>query len=134
MAIGTVGGIMSPRQWKPAPLVDLRDVVHDPGCRRMAPAAVGTDGLVMHVGMAIHAGGFGLGKYECRMTASAVGRQVLADQRKSSLTVIERIDGLIQLPAVRAVAYPATDIEILSMRGIRKKDNRQEQATCQEDQ
>lgn len=134
MAIGTVSGIMSTCQWKPAPLVDLRDVVHDPGCRRMAPAAVGTDGLVMHVGVAIHAGGFGLGKYKCRMTASAVGRQVLADQRQGGLAVIERIDGLIQLPAVRAVAHPAGDIEILSVRGIRQKDNRQEHATCQEDQ
>jgi len=88
----------------------------------MAPAAVGSDGLVMHVGMAIHAGGFGLRENECRVAASAVGRKVLADQRQSGLAVIERIDGLIQLPAVRAVAHPAADLEILPVRGIRKKD------------
>jgi hypothetical protein len=123
MAIGTISGIMSPCQWEPAPLVNLRNVVHDPGGRRMATAAVGTDGLVMHVGMAIHACSLGIGKYECRVTAFAVGRQVLADQRQGGFAVIERIDGLIQLPAVLAVAYTATDLEILPVRGIRKQVN-----------
>ena len=68
-------------QRETAPLVDLGYVVHDPGCGCMAPAAVGSDGLVVHVGMAIHAGGFGLRENECRVAASAVGRKVLADQR-----------------------------------------------------
>ncbi|MCK7540352.1 MAG: hypothetical protein MZV63_60395 [Marinilabiliales bacterium] len=73
--------------------------------------------------MAIHAGSFGLSENECRVTASAVGRQVLADQGQSGLAVIERIDGHIQLPAVRAVAHPAADLEILPVRGIRKQVN-----------
>jgi hypothetical protein len=57
MAAGAVGGIMRSGEGEAAPLVDLRDVVDDPRIRSVAPSAVGADGLVMHIGMTIHAGG-----------------------------------------------------------------------------
>ena len=51
MALVAIGGIMRPDKRKPASLVNFIDVVYNPGCRSMTPAAVRPDRLVMHVGV-----------------------------------------------------------------------------------
>jgi len=51
MARKAVGRYMSAYERKPASLVYLGNVVHHPGIRGMASSAVGTNCLVVHIGV-----------------------------------------------------------------------------------
>ncbi len=55
VAKGTISSIMWAYQWKPAALMHFSDIFDNPRLWGMTPAAVGPQGLVMDIRMAIHA-------------------------------------------------------------------------------
>jgi hypothetical protein len=117
VALQAIGCGMYANKREPALAVELDDVIDHPGTGCMTPSAIGSHGLVVNVGMAIHTGSFRLREYQCGMTRSAVELNMLTCKRKNCLPVIKGIDFLIELPPFGAVANIATDLKILSMRG-----------------
>jgi hypothetical protein len=105
-------------QWKPALLMDLGDVLDDPGAGCMASPAIGADSLVVHVGMTVQACSPGLGKHQRLMTLPAGRDLMLARERKGCLAMIKGIDGLVQGPSFGTVAKVAAVIEVLPVRVI----------------
>jgi hypothetical protein len=115
MALAALGGKMRTYQWKPALLMDLGDVLDDPGAGCMASPAIGADSLVVHVGMAVQACSSGLGKHQ-RLMALPAGRDLmLAGERKGCLAVIKGIDGLVKCPAFGTMAKFTAKFEILAV-------------------
>lgn len=87
MAKVAVDRLVYPGQGKTGPLVDLGDVVHDPGLGGVAPVAGQAYGLVVHVyvtGVAIHPG---LVENEGSMAGAAIELLVLAGQTESGTVV-----------------------------------------------
>lgn len=64
MTLAAFGGIMRTNQRKTAFLVDLGDILDDPGTGGMTAAAVGAHSLVVHVGMAVETGCTRFGKHQ----------------------------------------------------------------------
>lgn len=86
----TVGRGVGADQRKPASLVDLGDVVNHPGIGRMASCAIGSHGLVVHVGMARHTLPACFGKFKGDMAHPAVNSLMLTGQWKCCRVVVER--------------------------------------------
>lgn len=78
MAGCTVGGVVGTQEWEAAALVKLCNVLHDPGFGGMAPSAVRPNRLVVHIGMAGDAFGFGFREDQGRMARPAIQFGVLA--------------------------------------------------------
>jgi len=91
VAVDAICGEMRSQQGKPAHLMDLIDVVHDPGARVMAVSTLQTRRLLMHIGMAANARGISLFKHERRMAASTVGIGMLAIEYKSGSDMVKWI-------------------------------------------
>lgn len=78
VAVVAVSRIMRTCQRKAGQPVDLRYVIHDPGFGSMASAALGAYRLVVHIRMAIRAGGLRFGEYQRGMTGPAFGKHMLS--------------------------------------------------------
>ena len=70
----------------------------------------------MHIGMAVDASGFCLGKYQGCMTGPAIRFPVTPCQGHGRSVVIKSVDCFIQLPAAGAVANIAAYFKLVSMR------------------
>ena len=56
----------------------LGDILNDPGFGSMTAAAIRTNGLIMHVSVAIHTGSLSFSENQCGMAGTAIHRLVLA--------------------------------------------------------
>jgi len=97
-------------------LVHFGDVLDNPGFGGMAALAVGAHGLVVHVGMAVHAAGTCFGEHQALVALPAFSGYMLSLQRHFSGIVIERVYRLIKGPAFRTVAEIAAQLEIFAVR------------------
>jgi hypothetical protein len=88
----------------------------------------------MHIGMAVDAFGFCIRKYQGCMAGNAVRFRVVPREGHCCCVVIKGVDCLIQLPAAGAVADIAAYLELVSMRGIWGKCNREESKEREYDQ
>jgi len=121
--IATCGGVGAYER-KSIVLVQLRDIVYQPILRGMAASAIHAHGLVVDVGMAIDALGTCFGKDHRYMAALAIHRSVAAAKRKPGRIVI-KLDGFVgNFPAVGRMTGCAIDLEIRSVRGLRKQSDR----------
>jgi len=117
VAVVTVGRDVRSYKREAAPLVDLGDVVHDPGRGGMASAAIGSHSLVMHVGMACNTFVPGFGKLQRLVARPAWHGLMLSCQRKLSCAVVKREGLEIDLPSLRIMAIRATDHKSFPVRG-----------------
>jgi hypothetical protein len=125
---------MWPDKRKPALPVQGCNVLNDPWFGGMATGAIRPRCIFMHIGMAVNAFGFCLGKYKGRVAGSAVRFSVTPYQGHGRGVVIKRVDCFIQLPAAGAVAYIAAYLKLVSVRGISVKWNQQESKDRKYDQ
>jgi benzoyl-CoA reductase/2-hydroxyglutaryl-CoA dehydratase subunit BcrC/BadD/HgdB len=88
----------------------------------------------MHIGMAVDASGFSIGKYKGGMTRPAVRFPVAPGEGQGRGVVIECVGCRIQFPAAGVVAYIATYFELVSMRGICVESYQQERENRKYDQ
>ena len=69
----------------------------------------------MHIGMAVDASGFCLGKYQGSMAGTAIRFLMTPGQGHGRGIVIKGVDCFIQLPAAGAVANIAAYFKLVSM-------------------
>jgi hypothetical protein len=100
VTICAIGVSMGSNKRETAALMNFCYIFHNPGFCSVAPGAIRTDGLVMHIGVTIDAGGFGFRKHQRWMTCPAIYYLVLTAERKSGFIVIKSVDLFIQLPAI----------------------------------
>jgi hypothetical protein len=72
----------------------------------------------MHIGMAVDASGFSIGKNQGGVTRPAVRFPVTPGQGQGRGVVIKCVGCRIQFPAAGVVAYIAAHFKLVSMRGI----------------
>jgi hypothetical protein len=70
----------------------------------------------MHIGMAVDASGFCLGKYKGCVTGPAIRFLVTTGQGHGRGVVIKSVDCFIQLPAAGTVANIAAYLKLVSVR------------------
>ena len=98
MAFEAIGHLVRTDKREGYLLMDLRDVVHDPGFRRVAPGAICTDGLLMHICMACHAFLVCPCKLQLLVAKPAVNQLVLPVKGKTSRDMIKCKGVRIELP------------------------------------
>ena len=116
MAVVTIGSDMRPDQREPAPLMQFRNVVHNPGSGCMTAAAIGSHGLIVHVGVARNALGSRFGKLQRCVAQPACNNLVLPNQRKLGRTMVEGKGFHVNFPACGAVAIHAVHLKTAAMR------------------
>jgi len=84
-----IGSNMGADQREPASLMNLRDIVNDPGIGRMTPGAIISHRLVMHIGVAGNAFCPGFDKIKRCMASPATDSLVLPCQGEFRSAVIE---------------------------------------------
>lgn len=104
VTLGTVGDGVFAIQREPCQLVQTFHVPDNPGLRRMASSAVGTDSLVVHVGMAGGTFRSSLFEFQGRMAAFAGNRPMLAGQAEPGTPMVEGDAGHVHLPAAAGMA------------------------------
>jgi len=72
----------------------------------------------MHIGMAVDAFGFSIGKHKGCVAGNAVRFRMAPCEGKRRGIVVKGVDCFIQLPAVGTVANVAAYFKLVSMRGI----------------
>jgi hypothetical protein len=111
---------MISQQGKPAHLVHGTCVLHDPAFCRVATGAIRPQCIGVHIGMAGRTFAFCLLKFERLMAAFAIGQLMLPRQFKLGGIVIERHLCLDHFPAIRTVTGGTVNLEIFTMRFLRK--------------
>lgn len=109
---------MGPQERKPSLPVDVCNIIDDPCVRAMAPAAIISHGLFVHVGMTLEAFCLCLGKYQGGMAQSAIYLCMLSQEGHFSGIVVKGIDFHIQIPGLGTVALAAGNLEIVPVRRI----------------
>jgi len=150
VALVACNDTMHPNQWKPDGLVYLGYLIHLPVYGCMATGTVGTDRLLMDVGMAGVTIGFGLCKEQSGVAIAAIYLLVLPFQRKLRLTgMVELrqvggntvgVGGLVSFlslplfrsdsPAFRRVAVGTIQFEGGSVRRLTEQLQSEEQEPC----
>jgi len=118
VAAGTFGCQMGPQERKPSLPVNVCNIVDDPCVRGMAPAAIISHSLFMHVGMTQVTFCLCLGKYQRAMAQPAFYLCMLSKKGHFRRIVVKGIDFHIQLPALGTVALAAGNLEIVPVRRI----------------
>jgi len=114
----TFGCQMGPQERKPSLPVDVCNIVDDPGVWGVAPSAIISQGLFMHVGMTLVAFCLRLGKYQGGMALSAIYLCMLSQKGHFGCIVVKGIDFHIQFPTFGTVALAAGNLEIVPVGGI----------------
>ena len=109
---------MGPQERKPSLPVNVCNIVDDPCVRGMAPAAIISNGLFVHISMTQVTFCLCPGKYQGGMAQSAIYLCMLSQKGQFSRIVVKGIDFHIQFPALGTVALAAGNLEIVPMRGI----------------
>ena len=78
---------MGTNQREPALLMELSNIIDDPGPRCMTTATIGTHGLCMYILVTINTGHFGLLEFQGWMALLAISRNMLPFQRKNFIMV-----------------------------------------------
>ncbi|HAX95227.1 MAG TPA: hypothetical protein DCY35_01690 [Prolixibacteraceae bacterium] len=77
MALLAIGFVMSTNQWESAQLVNLRNIMNQPGIWVVAPVTIESDCIIVQIGMTIDTTGFGIAEHEGYVTCPAISIQVL---------------------------------------------------------
>lgn len=99
MAVGASGNSVCADERKAVVVVQLRNIVHQPALRCMAPGTVIPHGSVVHIGVAGDAVGIGICKNHASVTDPAIDPDVLTGKREARFGVAEPRSIRSQLPA-----------------------------------
>ena len=87
----------------------------------MTPSAIRAYCLVMHIGMTIHTSRKGFSENKALVALSAVKHPMLARKRHGRFIMVERIDRLVEFPAIRTMAKITAEFKIFTMGRISSK-------------
>jgi hypothetical protein len=120
MAGSTIHHGMISFQGEPAKLMHHFGVADNPGFGIVASGAIGSQGIVMHIGVTGLAFGICLLKLKILVTASAIDRLMLAGELKTGGIVIERGFCKANFPVIGSMTNGAINFEPISMRRLSK--------------
>ncbi len=115
MTIKAIGGLMGSCERETASPVDIHDIGNHPVDRCMAPGTIGPHGLVVNVGVAIHALFSGFAEVQGLMTLPATDRLMLARKGKLRLAMVEGQGFEVDFPTGRVMAILAGQPELIPM-------------------